>query len=365
MLIESRIELRELALSPGLLVFQNMAKVFTIGSRKAHDVTEFRHSCRSIGAALAKHGHTIVAAGCGDDDAETWVLDGANSAATPGKRISVIPFSPALPGVQDLIETIDARARWPNLTVESPFRTKGPWAVGQAVALIRSDVALMIGGGALTANVGSLALELQKPYYAVSGLGGAAKTIAEEDYAKHRSSGMPEKFLHPIPSDPTFGECVVMATQFVISKRDERVALRTNSLILIGSLAILGIFLAFLFRHDPFGNEPRLVYTAFLGAIVGVILSFLIRRVIDHAQVSWPALIGQTALACSLGVLYGIFALEAGSFYKVDIAKMASRDVDSIAVGIALLGVGVGAFLGPASRRLLEDLSHAAKVKQD
>jgi hypothetical protein len=55
-----------------------MAKILVVGSRKAHDETEFRASCQAIGEALARHGHTIVAAGCGDDDAETWVLDGAN-----------------------------------------------------------------------------------------------------------------------------------------------------------------------------------------------------------------------------------------------------------------------------------------------
>ena len=158
-------------------------RYLVVGSQKAHNPLEFKNACRSIGGALASRGHTMVAAGCGDQDAETWVLDGANAAAQPDKKPNVIPFEPALPNTQDLIvrKAPGIAAQWPNLLFKPPFRTKGPWAVGQAVALVRSDVALLIGGGDLTANVGALALELDKPYYAVSELGGAAKVIADGD----------------------------------------------------------------------------------------------------------------------------------------------------------------------------------------
>src|SRR5438067_1197010 len=121
-----------------------MARILVVGSRKAHNTVEFRNACLSVGRSLAKHGHTIVAAGCGDEDAETWVLQGANSAVTTNRRPKLIPFSPAIPGTQDIIQANNVSTRWPNLLIEPPFQTKGAWAVGQAVALIRSDAALLI-----------------------------------------------------------------------------------------------------------------------------------------------------------------------------------------------------------------------------
>lgn len=340
-----------------------MAKVLVVGSRKAHDLGEFRTACRAIGAALAEAGHTIVAAGCGDDDAETWVMDGADSARVADKKTSVIPFTPALPGTQDLLtQTPNIAARWPNLLFLPPFATKGSWAVGQAVALIRSDVALLIGGGLLTANVGSLALELDKPYYAVAELGGAAKTLADEDYAKHRAMGMAENWISPSPARPDFGENVCKAIEFTMRQRRERKAFIRSIILLLVSLAILGGFLGYLFRHDPFGKEPQLVYTTCMGAIVGVMLSFLVSHSVRGEGIKLPSLIGQLALACFLGVLYGFFALHAGSFYNVEIKTLTSEGVDSLAKNMALLGVGVGALLGPASKRVLEELGGIAKL---
>jgi len=336
-----------------------MAKVLVVGSKKACDPVQFKNSCRVIGRALANRGHTIVAASCGDDDAETWVLDGANLEAA--KKTPLIPFAPAQPHAKDLIQTANVGSRWPNLLVQMPFRTKGPWAVGQAVALIRSDAALLIGGGPLTANVGSLALELDKPYYAISALGGAAKVLADEDYAKHRTMGMNERLLNPSESDASFGESVVSAVEFLISHRRERVAIRNAVFVLALTLVILALFLGFLFRHNPWGNEARLVYTTCIGALAGVMLAFLIGRAADR-KVRTAELLGQTALACFLGVLYGFFVLEAGGFYKFEPDKLSAAEADSLAIRMAIIGVAVGAFLGPASKRVLEDLRRASKL---
>jgi hypothetical protein len=342
-----------------------MAKILVVGSRKAFDPVEFQSACRAIGRAIAERNHTIVAASCGAEDAETWVLDGANAGTKTTAKTSLIPFAPAQPNSQDLIQTAGVGSRWPNLLVEPPFQTKGPWAVGQAVALIRSDAALLIGGGPLTANVGPLALELDKPYYAVSALGGAAEALANEDFSKHRTMGMKQRLIAPSPNDPSFGEKVVGAIEFLIDHRKESVALRNSALILVFSLAILALFLGFLFRHDPFGNEPRLVYTTCAGALVGVLLAFLIGRVVDRSEINISELLGQTALASFLGVLYGFFALEAGGFYKVVISKMCASDLDSLALKMAMLGVGVGALLGPASKRALDQLRQTSKLAGD
>lgn len=112
-----------------------MAKILIIGSRKVHDPVDFQSQCKKIGVALARAGHVIVTAGCGNDDAETWILDGANSASSPGAKTRVIPYSPAVPGTQDLLSLTPAIAtRWPNLELGSELKTKGEWAVGQAVA---------------------------------------------------------------------------------------------------------------------------------------------------------------------------------------------------------------------------------------
>jgi hypothetical protein len=340
-----------------------MAKILVVGSQKAHDPGEFRSACRAIGAALAQAGHEIVAAGCGDEDAETWVMDGANSAQTPNRKTSVIPFAPAVPGTQDLLtQTPGISGRWPNLIFLPPFTTKGSWDVGQPVALIRSDAALLIGGGLLTANVGSLALELDKPYHAVAALGGAAKIMAAEDYAKHRAMGMPQDCIAPGAASPDFGRNTVKAIEFTMRQRKDRKALRNSIVLLIASLTILAGFLGYLFRHDPLGREPQLVYTTAMGAIVGVMLSFLVGRSVRREESKVPSVIGQLALACFLGVLYGFFALHAGSFYNIKIKDLSREDVDSLAINMGLLGIGVGALLGPASKRALEELGRTANL---
>jgi len=291
------------------------------------------------------------------------VLDGANAGTEAHSKTSLIPFTPAQPGSQELIvEATNIPSRWPKLDLGPPLKTKGPWAVGQAVALIRSDAALLIGGGTLTTNVGALALEVDKPYYAVSALGGAAKMLATEDYAKHKAMGMKERLIAPGLNDPSFGEEVVAAVEFLIGHRKERVALRNSISVLISTLAILFLFLGFLFRHDPFGNEPRLVLTTFVGALVGVMLAFLVGHVVDGKTLKIEELLGQFSLASFVGVLYGFFALEAGGFYGVEVANMPLSSVDSLGIKMAILGVGVGALLGPASKKVLEELGKAAKL---
>lgn len=343
-----------------------MAKILVVGSRKAHDAAEFKDACRAIGAALARAGHTIVASGCGNDDAETWVLDGANSAQTSDRKTKIIPFTPAVPGTQDLLtQAPGLSARWAGLLFLPAFRTKGPWAVGQAVALIRSDVALLIGGGVLTANVGSLALELEKPYYAVGALGGAAQTLAAEDLTKHRTMGMAGALVDPAPNNGDFGENVVKACEFLIRHRKERTALRDSVILLLLTILILGGLIGFLFRHDLFGNEPRLLYTTCLGAFAGVVLSFLIGHVIRKETPRMSAVIGQVALACFLGILYGFFTVHAGSFYDLKLDKLNSEEVDSLGRNMALVGIGVGALLGPASKQVLEELGRAAHLKAE
>jgi len=341
-----------------------MAKVLVVGSQKAHDAAEFRASCRAIGAALARAGHTIVASGCGDEDAETWVLDGASSAHTSDRKTKVIPFTPAVPDTQELLtQAPGVSTRWAGLLFLPAFRTKGPWAVGQAVALIRSDVALLIGGGILTANVGSLALELGKPYYALGALGGAAQALAAEDLAKHRSMEMPSELIEPTPGVSDFGENVVRACEFLMRHRREKTALRDSFVLLLLTALILAGLLGFLFRHDLFGNEPRLLYTTCLGAFAGVILSFVMGHVVRREALSLSGLVGQTALACFLGVLYGFFTVHAGSLYGVKIATLSSEAVDSLGINMALIGIGVGALLGPASKQVLEELGSLAHLK--
>jgi len=82
-----------------------MARILVVGSRKSFDPAQFREACEAIGRAIAKHRHTVVAAGCGADDAETWVLDGANAAGSVNAKTPLIPFAPALPNTEDLIQT--------------------------------------------------------------------------------------------------------------------------------------------------------------------------------------------------------------------------------------------------------------------
>ena len=74
-------------------------------------------------------------------------------------------------------------------------------------------------------------------------------------------------------------------------------------------------------------------------------------------------MIGQVALACFLGIIYGFFTVHAGSFYEVKLEKLSNEDVDSLARNMALVGIGVGALLGPASKQVLEELGRTAHLK--
>ena len=55
-------------------------------------------------------------------------------------------------------------------------------------------------------------------------------------------------------------------------------------------------------------------------------------------------------------------ALSKPDLYDVEFAKLPADKMDSIALKLALIGIGVGALLGPASKRVLEELSQAAKL---
>ena len=159
--------------------------------------------------------------------------------------------------------------------------------------------------------------------------------------------------LQASPAIAAFGENVVKACEFAMREGKERKALRNSIILLIASLAILGGFLGFLFRHDPFGKKAQLVYTTCVGAILGVMLSFLVSRSVKREANKAATVIGQFALACFLRALYGFFALHAGSLYSVEVKSLTSEGVDSLARNMALLGVGVGALLGPASKKAL------------
>lgn len=93
-----------------------------------------------------------------------------------------------------------------------------------------------------------------------------------------------------------------------------------------------------------------------------MMLSFLVSHVAGQESIRLPSLLGQVSLASFLGVLYGFFALEAGAFYKVNVTTMEPDDVNSLSIKLAVVGVGVGALLGPASKRVLEDLRRTAKL---
>jgi hypothetical protein len=231
------------------------------------------------------------------------------------------------------------------------------------VALLRSDAALLIGGGVLTANVGSLALELEKPYYAVSALGGAAQTLAAEDLNKHRNIGMPSELIEPEPSSPDFGANVVKACEFLIRNRKERTRLRDSLVLMVLTIAILGGLVLFVFQKDPV--EARLLYTTCLGAFAGVVLSLVLGHVMRREALSLSSVLGQLTLASFLGVLYGFFTVHAGSFYGLKLEKLTIEEVDSLRRNMAVVGIGVGTLLGPAAKHILDELRIAAHLRQE
>lgn len=94
---------------------------------------------------------------------------------------------------------------------------------------------------------------------------------------------------------------------------------------------------------------------------MGVILSFLVSRSVKREASKAATVIGQFALACFLGAQYGFFALHAGSFYNVEVKSLTSEGVDSLARNMALLG----ALLGPASKKALEELGRTANLNAE
>jgi hypothetical protein len=173
---------------------------------------------------------------------------------------------------------------------------------------------------------------------------------------------MPPPLISPSPNDAEFGKNVIAACEFMLKHTKQKAGLGKSLVLLLVSLAVLATFLAFVFRDSVFGNEAQLVYTSSFGALVGVVLSLLVGHVIRHEEIGISAVIGQLALASFLGVFYGFFALEAGSFYKVDINLLSHEAFQSLTKNMAFVGVGVGVLLAPAAKKAIEELSRVAKI---
>ena len=339
-----------------------MARILVVGSQKNHDEAEFRQFCRNIGNALAQRGHSVVAAGNDDYDAETWVLDGANSGAKE-KSCKVIPYAPAFAGTQNLLVSSNPERRWPKLQFQKPLKTKGDWAVGQPVALLRSDAALFIGGGILTGNVASLASELEKPFYAVAKLGGEAERIATFEEAKLRHMRMPSDLIDVAPGSPQCGERVVQAIEFVIARQVGTREIWKATFALLAEIALLAFFLIYLYHGNLLSNEPRLVLTTCLGAILGVILVYLVGATLRNEKISYPSVLRQLGLAILLGLLYGLFSFEVGSIYNAEIRTWHESQVEELANRMALIGIAVGALLGPASKLAIQSLRRIGELE--
>ena len=136
--------------------------------------------------------------------------------------------------------------------------------------------------------------------------------------------GMTDASISPNPSLPGFGQNVVRGIEFVVSHTRDKSSLRRSAWILGMSLALLGVLLVFVFRHNPFGTEAQLVYATCFGAFVGVWLALLISSVVRKETIKLPALLEQVSLACFLGFVYGAGAVEAGSLRR-GICKAACR----------------------------------------
>jgi hypothetical protein len=338
-----------------------MAKILVVGSQKNHPAAEFQTSCKGIGKALAEKGHIIVAAGCGNEDAEKWVLDGAEAVSNNG-HCRVIPFAPAISGTQDLIISIDAPAKWPRLKFLKPFKSKGEWAVGLTVALTKCDALLLIGGGVLTANLAALAAELEIPFFAVAGLGGAAKEVAEREDSKHRSMEMPDELRDAAPGPSDFGTRVVSAVDFLRKHQTRRKDLRNALWTLLVALLTMCSLLVFLNRSDLTSPELRLVYATCLGTIAGVILFYVLRQARRRGRMDPAALVWRLNRGLLFGVLYAFFSFEIAETYYVNLKSLTEPQMDSLSRKMGLLGIGVGFFLGPASKRAIEELRRASSM---
>ena len=232
--------------------------------------------------------------------------------------------------------------------------------MGQAVALIKSDAALLLGGGILTSNVGSLALELDKPFFAVNGLGGSADQIAKREENKYRFMKMPKELLDLSPGEKKFGERVVQAVEFVINNSNTKKELRYAVIALLGVAVVIPLLSLVLFQHSLSGKEARLVLVTCSGAGAGVLLAYLAGLFIHDEKKTLAGFLGQSSLALLLGFVYGLLSLELGELYQANYEGLSHEQFNSLAISMMLLGIAVGAGLGQASRRAFAALRRKA-----
>ena len=340
-----------------------MLKVLVVGSRVEtldSDPQRFQNACRKIGEALAKRGHAIVAGSSDTEAPEYWAMDGANEHCGKARiKGNVVPFSPRDASTPLSPEADDAAstARWPHLNFNDPLRPKGDWSVGGAVSLMNSDAIILVGGRKFTKDMGYLAIELERPIYAVAKVGGASQDIWDLCSAIHKSLGMPQAQREPDPADPNFGESVAGAIEFLCANAAARRSMDWKDLVRqLGWLALI-LFACFLFLryvfHDLGGNKAQVILTTSAGAALGSLLSLVTLPFRSTAgTTAHPEFIRQLSVAVAIGFVYGMFALEIADFYSANITTLQPDKLEKLVQGMALVGIAVGALWDQALKRV-------------
>jgi membrane associated rhomboid family serine protease len=173
---------------------------------------------------------------------------------------------------------------------------------------------------------------------------------------------MPRDLIDVAPRSQRCGERVVRAVEFAITHRVARKEAWAAALALIAEVTLLALFMTYLYQGNLTGNEPRIILKTCLGAMLGVVLAYLIGATLRNERISYVSVLKQFGLAILLGVLYGLFSFEIGSIYNAEIRTWHEGQVGELANRMALLGIAVGALLGPASKLAIQNLRRTAEL---
>lgn len=146
------------------------------------DIEKFPEACVAIGQELARAKCRVILGSFRDSTADFHVLRGMRSIPGVHEVVVVRPLQHAGTGSQEQPRSsaapgADEEEGQPSGELRITYvPVRGPWGVGRVTQLLRSDVAIVIGGRDGVNDIVGLAPELRRPIVAVPCFGGAAQS---------------------------------------------------------------------------------------------------------------------------------------------------------------------------------------------
>jgi hypothetical protein len=240
----------------------------------------------SIGASLAKEGHTAILTSDSPETADYHIMQGIQSVS--GKHKAVVYYSeePSDPKDADRHRPpfmVDGKCEFAGVEITDK-ECRGPWHVAHVAAIKEADLVIMIGGSRRSAIIGHLARTLGKATLPLPYFGGEAKTVWREFEALFNSGQLTQRETDLLigtwrdDSARTVTSVGMKLYQNSISKRNEqKYLLLTCFLAVICLLGWAVAFIAILGLSTNPGTMPWVFFLFFCLSLTSVFLGTSLR----------------------------------------------------------------------------------------